>query len=144
MKLVPASLCLFACTNFDPIPRGTCGNGVLEPGEDCDSTAASCVKCAVTCTTPQDCPTADYACGVDRFCHAPGGALAAPANAGAFEASELVVTDVDHDGTGDALGLSKTSIVIRHGDAAGTLGIADSFITPAPPGTAAFGRPDAG
>src|SRR5882762_11842288 len=94
-----------ACTNFDPIARGTCGNGVLEPGEDCDSTAQTCVKCAVTCAVPQDCPTADSACGVDGFCHAPGGALAAPISAGTFEASELRITDIDHDGIGDALGL---------------------------------------
>ena len=31
------------CTTLPPIARDTCGNGILEPGEDCDSTAATCV-----------------------------------------------------------------------------------------------------
>src|SRR5438067_10143037 len=100
MRLAYATVVLVGCTTFDPIPRGTCGNGLLEPGEDCDSSAASCVKCAVTCRTATDCPTSDYACGVDGFCHAPGGALAAPINAGAFEATDLRVTDIDQDRIG--------------------------------------------
>ena len=25
------------CTTFDPVPRGVCGNGIVEDGEDCDS-----------------------------------------------------------------------------------------------------------
>jgi hypothetical protein len=65
------------CTDFADVPRDVCGNGLLEPGEDCDSDAANCVRCAVTCD-PGACPSDAYTCGVDGFCHAPGGELAEP------------------------------------------------------------------
>ncbi|HUS28648.1 MAG TPA: hypothetical protein VMZ53_09065, partial [Kofleriaceae bacterium] len=64
-----------ACTDFSTPDRGVCGNGLLEPGEDCDSSDATCVKCAVACSTSAQCPSSAYACGVDGFCHAPGGEL---------------------------------------------------------------------
>ena len=35
-----------ACTSFDTLGRNVCGNGLIEPGEDCDSSDASCVRCA--------------------------------------------------------------------------------------------------
>ena len=69
---------LAGCSGLDSLERNVCGNGVIEPGEDCDSSSASCVACAVVCTAAKDCPTADYTCGVDGFCHAPGGAFSAP------------------------------------------------------------------
>lgn len=131
-----------ACTDFTDVPRDVCGNGLLEPGEDCDSEDASCVRCAVTCSTPQDCPTSDYTCGVDGFCHAPGGLLAEPAGSVTFPADDLEITDVDRDGIGDVIGVSKTSIVVRHGDANGSLLTADSFVTPSQSGPHAFGDLD--
>ncbi len=131
-----------ACTDFAPIERGVCGNGLLEAGEDCDSDDATCVRCAVTCTTSADCPTSDYACGVDGVCHAPGGALGRPHSAGSFQASELRITDIDHDGIGDAVGLSRTSVMIRHGEATAQLATIDSIVTPTQTGPAAFGDLD--
>lgn len=133
---------LAGCTSFDPITRSTCGNGLLEPGEDCDSHDASCVRCAVTCTTSADCPTTDYTCGTDGECHAPGGALAHPINAGTFEVNELRITDIDNDGAGDALGLSRTSIAIRRGAASGLLSDESSFVTPTQLGAPIFGQLD--
>jgi hypothetical protein len=130
------------CTSFDTLDRNRCGNGLLEPGEDCDSPDASCVQCAVVCTTVDACPTTDYTCGVDGFCHAPGGELAAAVNAGTFQTNDYRITDIDHDGTGDVLGLSKTSLVIRYGDAAGDLAKLDSIVTPSQTGPAAFGDLD--
>lgn len=133
---------LAGCTDFATIDRGVCGNGLLEPGEDCDSGDARCVRCAVTCSARSDCPTIDYTCGVDGLCHAPGGGLAAPHSAGTFQASDLRVTDVDHDGLGDAMGLSRTSVVVRHGEATGQLGTLDSLVTPTQTGPAALGDLD--
>ena len=66
---------LAACTDFDSLDRGVCGNGIIEPGEDCDSGDATCVRCAVTCDEQTDCPTAAYACGTDGLCHAPDGGM---------------------------------------------------------------------
>src|SRR5690348_3733168 len=134
--LLPGALLVAACTSFDPVARNVCGNGILEPGEDCDSPDATCVRCAVTCTTAADCPTSDYACGVDNVCHAPGGALAPPVSAGTFLVDDYRITDVDKDRIGDVVGLSKTSIAVRHGDATAQLARAESQITPSQTGPA--------
>src|SRR5436853_7211094 len=101
MKYALGLALMTACTTFEPIPRGTCGNGILELGEDCDSTAASCIRCAVACTSSADCPTTDYACGVDGFCHAPGGALGAAVTVGTFLVDDYRITDIDRDRIGD-------------------------------------------
>lgn len=135
-------LILAGCTTFDPVPRNTCGNGVLEPGEDCDSSDASCVRCAVTCTAQADCPSMAYACGIDGFCHAPGGALASPVEAGSFQVDDYRITDIDRDRIGDVLGMSRSSIVVRHGDAAASLVRTDTLLTPAQTGPGAFGDVD--
>jgi len=130
------------CTSFDSIDRDVCGNGLIEAGEDCDSNDSTCVRCAVVCSAVADCPTPDYACGVDGLCHAPGGALEAPVPAGPFQVGEFHITDLDHDGTGDVLGLSRTSVVIRHGEASGRLSALESLITPSQSGPPAVGDLD--
>lgn len=140
--LAGAIVVLGACPGFDPITRNVCGNGLIEPGEDCDSSEASCVRCAVTCTRASECPTTDYACGNDGQCHAPGGALGQPVQVGAFLVDDLAITDVDHDGAGDVLGFSKTSIIVRHGDASGALARATALFTPSQSGAPALGDLD--
>ena len=135
-------LLLGACTDFTDLTRGVCGNGLLEPGEDCDSEVASCVRCAVTCDAKDDCPSAAYACGNDGFCHAPGGALAESSAPLQFQADDFRITDLDRDGAGDVLGVSKTSVIIRNGDAAGALTATSSFVIPAQSGPPAFGDLD--
>jgi hypothetical protein len=140
--LLACLVAVAACSDLGELPRDVCGNGLLEAGEDCDSDDPRCVRCAVTCTTTADCPTSDYACGVDGFCHAPGGVLAEPTAPVTFQADDLVITDVDRDGFGDVLGVSGTSIVVHHGDAAGSLVGAISFVTPAQTGPHVFGDLD--
>nr|MBA3540749.1 VCBS repeat-containing protein [Deltaproteobacteria bacterium] len=133
-----------ACTSFDAIERGVCGNGLLEPGEDCDSSEASCVACAVTCTSATaDCPSSSYTCGVDGLCHAPAGTLGAPSVPSAFPIDEMRVTDIDGDGIGDVLGVSKTSLVVRHGDPSGTLSDIEQTLTPIQGGVSSFSYIDA-
>jgi len=135
-------LLLAGCTTFDAVPRDVCGNGVVEPGEDCDSTEPSCIACAVACTTAADCPNDAYACGTDDRCHAPGGTLGQGQVAGAFAANEYRITDIDQDGLGDVIGASRSSIVIRHGAASGLLASLDSTLTPTQTGPASFGHLD--
>jgi hypothetical protein len=142
MKHIAWLIALAACTDLPPIDRDVCGNGLLEAGEDCDSNDPSCVSCAVTCNADDQCPTSAYRCGVDGLCHAAGGALGALHAAGAFQADELAVTDIDHDGFGDAFGLSRTSLLVRHGGADGELGQLDAILTPTQTGPAAFGDLD--
>ena len=131
------------CTDFDDVARNVCGNGLLEAGEDCDSTDPSCVRCAVSCAAAEDCPSAAYACGVDGLCHAPAGIVSRPSAPVTYQADELRITDIDHDGRGDVLGVSRTSLVVRYGDAAGALSAGDSFVTPVQAGPASFGDLDA-
>jgi hypothetical protein len=126
------------CAAHDSPTRGVCGNHLLEPGEDCDRDDPTCVRCAITCTTAADCPGDELSCGVDGLCHAPGGAFAHPTAGATFQADDLRVTDIDRDGYGDVIGISKTSLVVRHGNAAGTLATASSFVTPAQSGPPAF------
>lgn len=140
--LIAIAVLASGCTSFESIDRGVCGNGLVEAGEDCDSTNDSCVRCAVVCDTSSDCPTADYACGVDGLCYAPGGALQDPVPGGSFQVGEFHITDVDHDGTGDILGLSRTSIAIRHGESDGRLSEIESLITPSQSGPPAVGDLD--
>lgn len=131
-------LALTACTTFEPVARDTCGNGVLEAGEDCDSSDATCVHCAVTCSTAADCPSDAYTCGVDGTCHAPGGALGPAVEAGQFFVDDMRITDIDHDGIGDVIGASRTSLVVRHGDPTGSLTRSESQFTPSQAGPASF------
>jgi hypothetical protein len=130
------------CTSFDSIDRGVCGNGLIEAAEDCDSSEPSCVRCAVVCSTATDCPTTDYACGVDGLCHAPGGALGAAMPAGPFQINDLTITDIDRDRIGDVVGVSKTSIAVRYGEPTARLSRSDSVVTPSQVGDAAFGDLD--
>jgi hypothetical protein len=135
-------LLLAACTTFEPVPRETCGNGVLEPGEDCDSSDATCVHCAVTCATAADCPSDAYSCGVDGRCAAPGGALGTPAQAGLFLVDDYRTTDIDGDHIDDVVGVSRTALVVKPGDVGGTLARGETQLTPSQTGPAAFGDLD--
>jgi hypothetical protein len=135
-------LTLAACTTFDPVTRGVCGNGIVEDGEDCDSTDATCVACAVVCATAADCPNTAYTCGIDERCHAPSGTFGQPQVAGTFAANDYRITDLDHDGIGDVVGVSDSSIVVRHGATSGMLSVLDSHLTPTQTGPAAFGDLD--
>ncbi len=141
-SLVLAASLLFACTSFDSIERGVCGNGLLEAGEDCDTPDTRCSACAVVCDDASTCPTAAYTCGVDRRCHAPGGALGEMSVAGTFEVDDVQISDVDHDGIGDAVGLSRTSLSVRHGDTTAPLTAVDSILTPVQTAPATFGDLD--
>jgi hypothetical protein len=137
-----ALVLLAACTTFDPIERGVCGNGLLEPGEDCDSPDPSCVACAVACTQASDCPNAGYTCGVDGLCHAPSGLFAQPTAPVLDLIDQLQIADIDRDGIGDVVGVSSTSIDVHYGDATAALASSVTIATPQQTGTVAFGDVD--
>ena len=136
--IVMALVCIAGCADLDSPARGVCGNHLLELGEDCDRDDPTCVRCAVTCATAADCPGDEYACGVDGLCHAPGGVFENPTAGATLQADDVRVTDIDRDGYGDVIGVSTTSIVVRHGSSTGTLATASSFVTPAQSGPPAF------
>ena len=128
------------CTDFPAIDRNVCGNGIVEPGEDCDAEDATCVACAITCGTTA-CPDGS-ACGVDQLCHASGGQLSKPRAIDSVSINDFRLTDVDQDGFDDFVGLSTTSLVIRRGDSAASLLDHQSFVTPTQLGAPAFGDLD--
>src|SRR3569623_290425 len=64
-----AALC--ACSDLPPY-EPSCGNGVVEPHEDCDTGSGGCFACSLACSASGTCPDG-LACGGDSLCHAPGG-----------------------------------------------------------------------
>jgi hypothetical protein len=118
-----------ACSGLEPLTP-SCGNGVVEPGEDCDS-GADCRACSLVCSAGVMCPD-DYTCGVDQLCHAPGGRFhdVDTATTISFEALGFGITDTNKDGYGDVVSLGGTSLTAYYGDANATLSNQLHMITP--------------
>ena len=130
-RLALALACLGACSDLDPIDRGVCGNGVVEPGEDCDSGDPACEACGLRCETTDACVAGlgtGFVCGVDRFCHAPAGTFRTGGEV-ELPVASYRITDIDRDGVGDVLAQSPTTITVRYGDRDGTLATASSAIS---------------
>lgn len=127
MKLALLLIVLAGCSGLDPL-EPACGNGVIEPGEDCDS-GKDCRSCSIVCSQTA-CPEG-YACGVDELCHAPGGAFhQQPSALLSYSGLGFGITDIDHDGYGDVIALGGTSFAAHLGDAAGTLARTLDLVTP--------------
>ena len=126
------------------VDRGVCGNGVVEPGEDCDSTDPRCDKCGITCRVTDDClaydargGTAGFVCGPDGFCHAPAGAFERAGEV-ALPVTSLRVTGVNADGFGDVLAESQTAVTVLFGDRGAGLSKSADLLTPFPQGPATY------
>jgi hypothetical protein len=102
---------LLDCASLDPIPSGTCGNGVVDANEDCDSFPSQCgaptsgtTACRLRCGDGlPPCPDG-WGCSVQQFCRQPTGQFAgagAPLSTGV---STMLVGDFDADGRADILG----------------------------------------
>src|SRR5688500_6306671 len=105
-----------ACSDLGTIATGVCGNGAIEPGEDCDHPDPNrCVACELRCEGGDaPCP-AGYACAADGFCRAPSGVFYPGASA-PFAVTDFAVSDVNFDGAGDVMGTTSTSITVLQGD----------------------------
>src|ERR1700722_5978533 len=81
----PFAALLADCSNLPAIAADTCGNAVIDPGEDCDSfpvaPGTSCRppgspvgECRLDCTAGAGnvCPSG-WGCGVDGICREPSG-----------------------------------------------------------------------
>ncbi len=133
------------CSSAD-IDRGKCGNGIVEAGEDCDSTDERCNACSITCAATSDCVaydssggTAGFVCGSDALCHAPSGTFI---NGGIIPIDVAVksyrVTDVNHDGIGDVLAQLPNEVRVLFGDSAATGGTTASIQIPSAQGPAFY------
>ncbi|MFT3691594.1 MAG: VCBS repeat-containing protein [Kofleriaceae bacterium] len=104
---------LCACSGLDAI-EPVCGNGVIDDGEDCDS-STNCQQCSITCGSAGDCP-ADYLCGADQLCHAPGGRFRSGDISIPFAEQGFGITDSNGDGYGDIIALGSKSATTFYGD----------------------------
>ncbi|HEU4533681.1 MAG TPA: VCBS repeat-containing protein, partial [Polyangiaceae bacterium] len=113
---MPALLfALGACVDLQPIEGDTCGNGVVEGGEDCDFAEPGCRRppaagaCRYECVHPSvgqgaGCPEG-FGCGVDNTCRRSAGTFALTIERLSEGASALRVADFDGDGRDDVLAL---------------------------------------
>jgi hypothetical protein len=114
LLLISASA-LAACADLPEVPAGTCGNLVIESGEDCDGfpdpthdgAGLTCEQCAYVCdphATTVACPTG-WGCGIDGRCrHGSGMFERATAEPAQFPSATLIAGDHDGDGATDVLG----------------------------------------
>lgn len=115
-RLLAPLLALFAaplvdCANLAAIPSGTCGNGVVDDNEDCDTFPAACGKpgtataCRLTCSATSPCPSG-WGCSVQGICRQPTGNFDAPGPPGSTGTASMLVGDFDGDGRKDIVGVS--------------------------------------
>lgn len=112
---------LSGCANLDPIALGQCGNGVIDPGEDCDSfdrlemtcrPAGGQNACRFDCSDQNRC-TAGYACGLDDLCRAPSGRFEYRATL-SDPAKFIIAQDFDANGEVDLLAGDDTGTVVSY------------------------------
>lgn len=107
-----AALASSGCSTLDQIQAGICGNGIVEPGEDCDGSGHNCGApnsdhpCRFICQTQADCP-AHYYCGSDGVCREPTGTFSPQASIPADQEVSFSVADVDGDGNDDIIGINQ-------------------------------------
>jgi hypothetical protein len=142
MRLAALLLACGACSGLEQLP-GTCGDGVVDRGEDCDSGPNCTPTCSIDCSGGRECPEG-YACGADRLCHSPGGhfATTGPTAVQPFSVLGFGFTDTDSDGYNDVVGLTHSSFQVLYGDAAGTLGRTSTAVIPPIGGPPAVARID--
>lgn len=111
------------CSDLPDVSRNTCGNAVIESGEDCDGfepkgascgTPSSSTPCRFVCSAKATCPEG-MACGLDSVCRAASGKLdelGAPFDA---FAARLSLADFDGDGRSDLLSMPATTLGISAG-----------------------------
>jgi len=111
LSALPMLLLLVAasgCADLSEIQDNVCGNGVVDPHEDCDSSSPACgatgrpEACRWTCASDQACPSG-FACGTDMICRAAGSALLQSSSPAAKSSRVIDIADFDGDGFGDVL-----------------------------------------
>ncbi len=135
--LLPLAIVLSACSNLGEIQPGVCGNGIVDPGEDCDGPGAGCGTlasdhpCRFVCgaaagSSNATCPTG-YGCGHDGVCRAATGSFAEPQALPGDQTVAFSVGDVDGDGNDDIVGVNQAGwIGVDYLDAGGLAATARS------------------
>jgi len=147
IPFVALTLLASACADLEAVEPGTCGNLVVEAGEQCDGadtcgTEAS-AACRFTCEPGVSaCPDA-LACAADGVCVATAGTFVPYGLARRYElaADRLVVGDLDGDRRDDLVAVAE-SIRVRFGDVDAPLFASYEKRIRPPTGSAAFGELD--
>ena len=145
--LLASLAALAGCKELPAVPANTCGNGVVEPPEDCDTFApaagAACLprgapgQCHLDCRRRADgsvpsCPTG-WGCAAQGICRPPTGALEASVQSSLGGVSSLMAGDFDGDGRADVVtlepldGRGRTKLRFHYFDEAGSLTDTRSF-----------------
>jgi hypothetical protein len=111
---VAAGLLLLAgCADLGDLNAGTCGNGILEPGEDCDAPHASCgvpesqSECRYVCEKEEDCPS-NHHCGLDQICRRGTGSFEALTTIPGELLTDARLGDFDADGRADLVSVNQS------------------------------------
>ncbi|MCK6548414.1 VCBS repeat-containing protein [Myxococcota bacterium] len=114
-----------SCAVLEPIPVDVCGNGVVEPGEDCDRFAPEGLSCApageehacrFVCSSLAACPEG-WVCGLDGACRAASGRFVERASSPiALPRSSFDFGDVDGDGAVDLVAHRDATMSVLWGD----------------------------
>ncbi len=154
LRLVAVLAALAGCSSLPEVPSGCCGNGVLEPGEECDSAEPGCGRptdgcvalgpssgaaCRPVCAPERGvaCPSG-YACGRDRICRKPVGTYSLSAAIG-VAGEEFQLRDVDGDGAPDLVGRSGHLLHVYRNDGAGGFSTGAGGAVPLDPPGAVLG-----
>jgi len=102
-----AASALTGCADLPLLDENTCGNRVLEPGEDCDG-QAGCGdtkhphSCRYLCEGELECPDG-FGCGLDQVCRQHGGRFESVFVSSSVTTRDLLVGDINGDGCAELL-----------------------------------------
>ena len=128
---------LLDCAPLEPLVAGTCGNGVVDGEEDCDTfprgqcgaPSSGAAQCRLLCDRVQKDPSKEtlkcpdgWGCSVSGFCRQPKGTFEKVSDPVSAGVTTMLVGDFDGDGKTDVLGqsgpTSKGRIHYFNGDSA--------------------------
>jgi hypothetical protein len=135
--VVLAALFVARCAELAALsPDGTCGNAILEEGEECDTFGVDGFRCGPSAgfgacrylcdlESGASCPSGRR-CGIDGLCRSPSGRFAPPLTSSFALREELrgltglELADLDGDRLVDLASLSRTGLDLSFGDRSGT------------------------